>query len=497
MSTPEIVALLLAAIGPMLAAARLVRVPDTLLLFGAGLAAALVPGLPPLRIDPQLMLTLFLPPVIYAATVRVSYHLLRFTLLSGVLFGIALALATIAASSLVSAWLLPGLSWQAALLLGTVVSVFDTRLFHEAEGRPNVPRAIADALKTREMVTRVVVLAAFALAIEAATEEPPGLLEALGALVHELAGGAVVGILLGRAVVWVRERTEPAPVEIAVSIATPYLAALSAEWLGLSTVVVIMSAALVISAERIVARTGTPRTSSEARINAVAFWEEVSLILSAILFFLAGRALPDAMAALGSWPLWWLAAAASGLLATVLAVQLLGSLLAVKLSPPAEALGTAADRDPGGTAAAAVMAWASTRSIIGLVLALSIPDALADGRSFADRDLILVVAALTIVGSVLLQGLTLHVVVRRAGLVDRGEEAREERNAAAAALASGEAAVASDAGSRFDAERRAVLALRARNRIGDEVLRKMLRETDLRQRSAEASALPGAGPPNP
>ena len=85
-------ALLLAGVGPLLALARLVRVPDTLVLFGAGLAAAWVPGLPPVRVDPQLMLDLFLPPILYAATVRASFHLLRYTLVSGVLLGMALAL---------------------------------------------------------------------------------------------------------------------------------------------------------------------------------------------------------------------------------------------------------------------------------------------------------------------------------------------------------------------------------------------------------------------
>ena len=497
MSQVEFVALILAAVGPLLALARLLRVPDTLVLFGSGVAAAFVPGLPPVRIDPQLVLGLFLPPILYAATARVSFHLLRFTLVSGVLLGAALALATIAAAAAAARFvLLPGLPWVAALLLGVVVAVFDTRLFHEAEGRPYVPRAVADALKAREMVTRVVVLSCFSLALDALSAGPPAPVTALGTVAYELVGGALVGVALGRAMIRLRERIDPAPVEIAVSIGTPYLAALAAAGLDLSIVVVIMTAALVISAGRVDRRTGAPRTSSEARISAMAFWEAASLVLSAVLFFLAGRALPEAMRALETWPVWWLVGAAAGLLAVVLGVQFVASLVAAMLPLPAEELGTR--RRPRRAAVAGVMAWASTRSAIGLVIALSIPAALPDGRPFVERDLILVVAALAIVGSILLQGLTLRAAVCRTGLGDTDEEQREEQAAERAmATARSDAATGGRAMSGFHAQRRALLELRARNRIGDEVLRKMLRGADLRQRATEESALPGAGPPNP
>jgi NhaP-type Na+/H+ or K+/H+ antiporter len=109
LSQLEFVALLLAAVGPLLALAQLARVPETLLLFASGVAAAFVPGLPPVPVDPQLVLVLFLPPILYASTVCVSLHLLRFTLVSGVLFGAVLALATIAAADFAARLLLPGL----------------------------------------------------------------------------------------------------------------------------------------------------------------------------------------------------------------------------------------------------------------------------------------------------------------------------------------------------------------------------------------------------
>jgi CPA1 family monovalent cation:H+ antiporter len=179
------------------------------------------------------------------------------------------------------------------------------------------------------------------------------------------------------------------------------------------------------------------------------------------------------------------------LLALVLAVQFAFSFAAAALPYPAEELGTR--EAPARAPVAGVMTWASTRSVIGLVIALSIPATLPDGSPFAGRDLILALAALTIVGSVLLQGLTLGAAVRWSGL-GQPDPAEGERQAAQEAV---ERARTEDGGSAFDAGRRAVLGLRAENRIGDEVAREMLRETDLRQRATEDSPLPGAGPPSP
>jgi CPA1 family monovalent cation:H+ antiporter len=428
----------------------------------------------------------------------VSWHLLRFTFLTGIVLGAFLALATIAAVAVSARFvLLPGMPWTSAVLLGTVAAIFDTRLFHEAKGRPEVPRAIADTLKARELVTRLVVLATFALSVETARAghfSPAALFEHYAL---DIPLGIVLGFAVGRAVAWARQRIDPAPVEIAVSIATPYGAALLASGMGLSVVAAVTTAALVVSAVRIHRRTGAPISSSETRVSATAFWEEVSLIVSSALFFLAGRALPEALQALGSWPLWQLPLTAAALLALVLSVQFGISYGSTTLEPIAGALaGRGGARASSRATAAGVMAWSSTRSVIGLVIALSIPATLPDGTPFPQRDLILVVAALAIVGSVFIQGLSLSGVVARAGLSDEDEREREQelaRHAVENALASPRPEHANG----YDAARQALVRLREEDQIGDERLVAMLRETDLLARAAEGDALPGAGPPSP
>jgi len=491
----QLAALILAATGPVLALSGRLKAPASLVLLALGLASAFIPGLPPVRVEPDLALTLFLPPLIYASTVRISWLLLRFTLLPGVVLGAVQVLATVVTVSLVARLvLLPGLSWTAALFIGAVASIFDTQLFHEAKGRPRVPRAVADVLKARELVARLFILATLALGEEAleAGEVAPSAIAANYLL--DIPAGILLGLLVGRAIVWARRRIDPAPVEIAVSIATPYIAALAAEALGVSGVAAITTTALVVSAIRIDRRTGATISSAEARVSATAFWEEASLMVSSLLFFLAGRALPQAIDALEAWPFWWLLGVAGCLLAIVVAVQFALALLATLFEPIAGVLRERGGRRGGRAAVAFVMAWSSTRSVIGLVIALSIPAALPDGTPFAERDLILVVAALLVIGSILIQGSSLRWAVGRADLGDEGEEDREVERARSAIAAAAEAG--GDVPP-HDAARRSLLALRERDAIGDEVLIRMLRETDLNARASEENVLPGAGPPNP
>lgn len=497
MSAYQLVALILVVIGPVLAVATATKIPPSLALFGLGLLSTIIPGLPPLRPDPQLLLDLMLPPLVYASTVRVSLHLVRFTLVPGLLLGALIVLVTVGLVALATRFLLlPGLPWTAALLLGVIASVFDTRFFHEAEGRPHVPRTISDTLKARELVSRLFILGSLGLVLETAETSIPSVL----ALAEHYGIDIPTGLLLGAAIGWgvasLRRRIDVAPIEIAVSVATPYAASLAAALLDVSAVAAITAAALVISTIRIDRRTGAPISSSEARISAVAFWEEISLIVSSVLFLLAGRALPQALGGLDNRPIPDLVLTAAGVLVLVLSVQYAVSCLA-PLTRPLRGAGAGKDDPPVSRwAAAGIMTWSSTRSVIGLVIALSIPKALPDGSPFPARDLILVVAALTIIGSILLQGLSVGAVVRL-GSSGAEHQHQSEEDEARRTIEAAIAAPGPESADGFDAARRALLRLRERDRIGDEVLISMLRETDLAARATEGDALPGAGPPNP
>jgi CPA1 family monovalent cation:H+ antiporter len=264
--------------------------------------------------------------------------------------------------------------------------------------------------------------------------------------------------------------------------------------MGISGVAAITATALVISAERINRHTGATVSSAESRISSVAFWEQASLMVSSVLFFLAGRALPEALVTLESWSIPMLVLVTSVILSIVLAVQFAASLPAIRIYPIFQALSAHKGRRALGLQTAGVMAWASTRSVIALVIALSIPAQTETGAAFPERSLIVVITAFLVIGSLALQGTTLKLAVVRAALADESEEEQEVELARAAIRS---AAKIGGPNEPHQPARQALLALRVDNRIGDEVLTRMLRETDLNARASEENVLPGAGPPNP
>lgn len=352
---------------------------------------------------------------------------------------------------------LPGIGWSAALLIGIVAALWDARLFHEAEGRPRVPRAIADTLKSRELVGRIVILATLGLVEDALATRSPLLTAVLDNYLVAVIGGIAAGLATGKIAVWLRRRIDPSPVEIAVSIATPYVAALWAEAFGLSAAASIITSALVVSGVRVDRDTGSTISSNEARINATAFWEVASLMVASVLFILAGRAVPQALRVLEVWPVWQVALTASGLLVIALTVQLCFSFDGAHMAPVRDAIVRGPGEKSPTLKTAAVMTWSCSRSVIGLVIALSVPATLPDGTRFAERDLVLALGTLLVIASVLLQGLTLRRVVDRAALANPDEQEREEEEARHAMRDAADTP-GGESGDGFDAARQQLLA---------------------------------------
>jgi CPA1 family monovalent cation:H+ antiporter len=218
-------------------------------------------------------------------------------------------------------------------------------------------------------------------------------------------------------------------------------------------------------------------------------------MVSSGLFLLAGRAVPGALRALETWPILQVMGAAAGILGVALAVQLCFSYAAARMPPISNALIERSEPRTSPSAAAVVMTWSSTRSVIALLIALSIPVTLPDGAPFRERDLILAVAALVVIGSVAIQGLSLERVVKWAGLANASDDEEEEAGARAAM---GEAAASPlEETTGVEEARRKLLQMRERDEIGDEVMTRMMRQADLTARASEKDVLPGAGPPQP
>jgi len=356
-----------------------------------------------------------------------------------------------------------------------------------ASMRLPIPRRIVDKVTTESFISPIVVLSTFAAILSVASTPTASAVSTLSGFVLGILGALIVGAVVGLGFAWLRRRVDAPAVEIAVSFSTPYAASVAAGLLGFPPVAAIIASALAMVLTYVDPRTGHTRSSPLARLVGESFWDVVRLVLSGTLFFLIGLALPSILQERLGESAAQLATIALVILAAVLGLRLIVAPIMAALPPRGDGQGREAlIREATG------IAWSGERSVVAVVIALTIPAALPTGEPFPARDLVVGVTGLLVLASSALQGFTLVPLLRRLGLADPAAAEREERIARAVAAqaaaryreapapggghgANGTVSSRPAADGRIfpaalDAERQALLELRERDAIGDALL---------------------------
>ena len=476
MAEVRFVSLVIVAVGVLLGVARLIGLPPSILIFAGGLASVLLPGpLPPVRVDPLIVLGLILPPLLYAGVTDLSPAVLRHAAWRGVGAGAAVTVALVAAAGFAASLLLPGLDPVACMAIGVAAAVAEPRIAVETGLIRRFPRAMSDGLSAGIASAPLVGVSLSLIAAKAVGGPLPGLGEIALTFGKDVLLGGAVGCAIGYALSALRARLDNPPAEAALSIATPFAAAAVGEGIGVSPIAPLIAAGVVLAWRSVDRRTGEAIASPKARLLIADVWTTLGAVLTGALFFLMGRALPEALAGAATLPWWHLGAVAVVLLILCAAVQfgVSWTTLAHPGAPPVP-------REGGGivapTAAAALLATASGRSVIALAIALALPATLPDGSRYAPRDAVVALVAVMVVASLLIQWAGLPVLLRR---VRPDGEAEAERETAAATRAA--AAAPEEA-------RRALRGMREADAIGDEALHEGETAAALRARVAEVGA---------
>src|SRR5947208_8102312 len=286
MHQAEIIVLLFAAVAALVVVARKLGLPYPVVLVLAGLALSFIPHLPEVKLDPNLVFFFFLPPLIYPAALFTSWRDFRRNLRPILLLAIGLVLFTTITIACVAHSIVPSLPWAAAFALGAIVSPPDAIAATSVIRRLSVPHRIEAILEGESLVNDATALVALQFAIAALMTGTFSLGHAALRFVWVAVGGVAFGLLVGFTMRFVQRHLDDPPVQITISLLTPFLAYLPAERLHVSGVLATVAAGIYLGWH-------SPLTiRARTRIPLYAFWEIVSFLLNGLVFITIGLQLP-------------------------------------------------------------------------------------------------------------------------------------------------------------------------------------------------------------
>jgi len=428
-ATLEIVFFLVIAAMALGVVARRLGIPYPIALTIGGGALGFVPGLPPVRLDPDIVFVVFLPPILYRAALQMPWHGFRDNLRPIGRLALGLVLFTTAAVAIVARELVPSLPWPAAFLLGAIVSPPDAVAATAVLHRLNLPRPLVTVIEGESLVNDATALVLYKFALAALVTGAFSARQAFGEFVLVAVGGIAVGLALGWTSVWVQRRLGDTLSETLLTMVMPFATFWAADELGASGVLAVVTLGLWR------AWVSPTVISAEARQRGFALWDAVVFFLNSLIFILIGLQLRPIIQALA--PFSWtqlIADAAAVSLATIIArIVWVFSVGVLPQWISSRIRGIEATQQLRATA---VISYVGMRGIVSLAAALALPLVLPDGTSFPARALIVFLTFAVVLATLVGQGLTLPFVLRRLGFdAAAGADLNEEEELARVKMA--------------------------------------------------------------
>ena len=408
---------LLAAVVVLAAASRAINMPYPIVLVLGGTVLGLS-GIREITLDPNLVLAIFLPPLLYAGAFFANLRDLRADLRPITLLSVGLVLATMCVVAVVAHAWIDGFSWPAAFTLGAIVGPTDALAATTIARRLGVPRRMVSVLEGESLVNDATALVAYRIAVRAATSAAAfSLLNAGWDFLWKAAGGIAIGLAVGWVIAQVRRRLNDPLIENTIGLLTGYAAYVPAERAHVSAVLAAVTVGCYVGWQ-------APRIAGPAtRLMGFGMWEQLQFLLNAFLFVLVGLQLPAILDALADTPTATLIGYGALVSVAVILTRLVWQqtiVFILRTIDRRESVrarrSTWRERTVGG--------WAGMRGAVSLAAALALDE------RFPQRDLIIYLTFAVIFATLVLQGLTLPLVIRLLGVHDDGtQEEREELKA--------------------------------------------------------------------
>jgi monovalent cation/hydrogen antiporter len=412
-----IAALFVSAAG-LNALANWLDVPYPIPLVLGGLVLGLIPGIPDIHLNPELVLLVFLPPLLYASAFFADLRSLRAYARVITINAIGMTLATAAVVGVIAHQVI-GLPWAISLALGAIVSPTDPAAATAVMRRVGAPRRLVNVLEGESLVNDATALVAYKVAVAVAIGESVSAGHTVLTFFGDVAGGVAIGLVVGWVIAEVRKRVNDVNTELTISLFSAYGAFVPANELGLSGVLAVVACGLVLGFR-------APEIASpESRMQGFAMWSILTFLLNATLFILIGLQLPTIVDGLSGRPAGEVIGYAAAICAAVIAMRFIwifASTVVIRTVDRRES-----QRARRSTwQLRVVSSWSGMRGAVSLAAALALPLHTHGGAPLPGRALIQFITFSLILVTVVGQGLTLPWLIRRLGVLEDGSDEESE-----------------------------------------------------------------------
>jgi monovalent cation/hydrogen antiporter len=405
LSVSLIIGLVMACV-PLAWVARRLGLPDPVLLVLGGAALAFAPNLPEIRIAPEIVFTVLLPPILYQAALHLPWAEFRESLRPILILAIGLVLATMAAVGEVAHWLIPALPLSVAMTLGAILAATDPTAAIAIMQKLQAPRRVVTLVEGESIVNDATALVLFTIAVQATSSGSFSIPSAAVQFVFVSAGGVLVGLVVAALFELVHLLLKDSDLEAIWGILLPFAVYLAADFVHTSGIMAVLAAGLLRGWQ-------SPHAhSARARLIGISLADVVAFGLNSLIFVLIGLQLRTIAIALSGHGARELALDSVAIAAALIAVRVawvLGSASLANLIRPA------AERSMT-LPMMAVVSWSGMRGILSLAAALAIPHTVAGGGEFPGRELIIFLTFTAILITLVLQSTTLRPLMRAIGL---------------------------------------------------------------------------------
>ncbi len=424
----KIVIFILAVLISLSALINKIKIPHPIFMVVAGLIIGFIPALPNLALDPEIIFLIFLPPLLYDAAFRSSWHDIKKDIRPISALAITLVFFTTIAVAVTAHYCIPGFSWPLAFVLGAVVSPPDAVAASRIIKGLGLDRKVITILEGESLVNDASALIAYRYAVMAVTTGTFIFWKAGLQFLLVAGAGILIGIVIGYLFVLAHKKIEDnAVVETSLTLLTPFISYLAAEQFHVSGVLAVVSSGLVISWK------SHEVFSYQTRMRGRVVWDTVIFLLEGFIFILIGLQLPSIINDLGNYPLPEIIGYGLLISMTTIMVRFFWVFAGAWWMGGATGKGKKTEGLPLQVVPdntwknVMVIAWTGTRGVISLAAALALPLVLADGSLFPKRHSIIFLAFVVIFFTLVVQGLSLPLLIRWLKIKPQANAGLEER----------------------------------------------------------------------